>query len=57
MQEGFSPFSHPIIFDNDNALLTASEKLNSEMQGRRSVREFSDKPIPKEVIDNLGPFV
>ena len=53
MQEGFSPFSHPIIFDNDNALLTASEKLNSEMQGRRSVREFSDKPIPKEVIDNL----
>jgi nitroreductase len=53
MQEGFSPFSHPIIFDNDNALLTASEKLNSEMQGRRSVRKFSDKPIPKEVIDNL----
>ena len=53
MQEGFSPFSHPIIFNNDNALLTASEKLNSEMQGRRSVREFSDKPIPKEVIDNL----
>ena len=53
MQEGFSPFSHPIIFNNDNALLTASEKLNSEMQGRRSVRNFSDKPIPKEVIDNL----
>jgi nitroreductase len=53
MQEGFSPFSHPIIFDNDNALLTASENLNSEMQGRRSVRKFSDKSIPKEVIDNL----
>lgn len=53
MQEGFSPFSHPIIFNNDKTLLTASEKLNCEMQGRRSVREFSDKPIPKEVIDNL----
>ena len=53
MQEGFSPFSHPIIFDNDKTLLTASEKLNCEMQGRRSVRNFSDKPIPKEVIDNL----
>ena len=53
MQEGFSPFSHPIIFDNDKTLLTASENLNSEMQGRRSVRKFSDKSIPKEVIDNL----
>ena len=53
MQEGFSPFSHPIIFNNDKTLLTASEKLNCEMQGRRSVRNFSDKPIPKEVIDNL----
>ncbi len=53
MQERFSPFSHPIIFDNDHAILTASEKLNLEMQGRRSVRNFSDKTIPKEVIDNL----
>lgn len=53
MQEGFSPFYHPIKFDSDSDLITASQKLNSEIQGRRSIREFSDKPIPQEVIDNL----
>ena len=53
MSEEFVPYKHPIIFDNDEALINASSSLNKTIQGRRSVREFSDKSIPREVIDNL----
>ena len=53
MSEEFVPYKHPIIFDNDEALINASSSLNKTIQGRRSVREFSNKSIPREVIDNL----
>jgi len=53
MQDGFSPFSHPIQFSSDAEMIDHSHKLNETLQGRRSIREFSDKPVPKEVIENL----
>jgi iodotyrosine deiodinase len=53
MSEEFVPYNHPVKFDNDQALINASRSLNKTIQGRRSVREFSDNPIPPEVIDNL----
>lgn len=53
MIEEFIPYTHPIRFSDDDALVAASHKLNSELQGRRSIRNFSDKPIPQEVIENL----
>ncbi|MBI1221748.1 MAG: nitroreductase family protein [Bacteroidetes bacterium] len=30
-----------------------AKALDEEMQGRRSVRDFSDEPIPKEVIEHI----
>ena len=53
MQEGFSQYSHPIKFSSDAELVKQSDLLNQSIQGRRSVREFSDKEVPKKVIDNL----
>lgn len=38
---------------SDEELLQNTTELEAEMQKRRSVREFSDKPIPKEVIQNI----
>lgn len=34
-------------------LIDKSEALYQQMNSRRSVRDYSDKPIPKEVIENL----
>jgi iodotyrosine deiodinase len=53
MQEQFIPFVHPVNLDNNEDLVMASSELSVLMQGRRSVRTFSDKPIPAEVIHNL----
>lgn len=53
MSEAFIPFFHPINFHADENLSNASMQLNNVMQGRRSIREFSDKDIPESVIDNL----
>jgi nitroreductase len=53
MQDGFSPYTHPIKFSSDEELIDQSNILNNTIQGRRSVREFSDKSIPTEVINNL----
>ena len=53
MQEQFKPFVHPVNLFNNEDLVAASSKLSLLMQGRRSVRTFSDKPIPAEVIHNL----
>lgn len=53
MPEEFVPYTHPITHADDSELITKSNELNTLLQGRRSVREFSDKPIPPEVIDNL----
>ncbi len=53
MAEEFIPYYHPVSFLDDQELLHASDDLNELFQGRRSVREFSDRTIPKGVIDNL----
>ena len=53
MQGKFKPFVHPVDLYNNEDIVAASAELNALMQGRRSVRTFSDKPIPVEVIHNL----
>jgi iodotyrosine deiodinase len=53
MQGKFKPFVHPVDLYNNEDLVAASAELNALMQGRRSVRTFSDKPISAEVILNL----
>lgn len=51
-----SGHSH-ILYDHkkvsDQELIERSEKFYYLMDGRRSVRTFSDEPIPKEVIEGL----
>ena len=49
----FKSFVHPVTLSSHEDLVMTSELLNALMQGRRSVRKFSDKPIPAEVIHNL----
>ena len=49
---------HPFIPYNQTALtdekmLSNSKALFSKADQRRSVRDFSDKPVPKEVMENL----
>ena len=53
MSEEFKSYTHTITFAGDDALIEPSMQLNQTIQGRRSVRELSDKPIPSEVIENL----
>ena len=47
----FIPY-HPPTFSEEDVLHRA-EVHYEWMDQRRSVREFSDKPIPKEIIENL----
>lgn len=47
----FLVYQRPPVATGD--LLKKSADFYQCMDGRRSVRDFSDKPIPKEVIDNL----
>jgi len=44
-------YSKPILTDED--LLQRSKSFYDFMDNRRSVREFSDRAIPREVIENL----
>lgn len=53
MSKEFVSYTHPIDFADDDALVAASNDLNTKMQSRRSIREFSDKQVPQEIIDNL----
>lgn len=53
MKEGFSEYIHPIRFTSDQELIEASNSLHKQMEGRRSIRRFSDKPIPPEVVNNI----
>jgi iodotyrosine deiodinase len=53
MQEGFVTYTHPVSFVTDQELIAKSGQLNQLMQGRRSIRDFSDKSIPLEVVENL----
>ncbi|AZQ63321.1 nitroreductase family protein [Flammeovirga pectinis] len=45
----------PYIPDNisDEEMLLCSKKYYSKINKRRSLREFSDKQVPKEVIENV----
>ena len=47
-KEGFLPYQ-PKIYSSEELHENAS-RFREDMRSRRSVRDFSDKPIPKEVI-------
>ncbi len=53
MSDDFIPYHSFYPSKSDSELITLSQKHNAFMQHRRSVREFSNKPIPEEVINNL----
>lgn len=44
-------YSKPILTDEE--MLERSKFFYDSMDNRRSVREFSDKPVPRKVIENL----
>ncbi|EIA10584.1 nitroreductase family protein [Flavobacterium frigoris] len=44
-------YSKPILTDKE--MLERSKSFYDFMDNRRSVREFSDKPVPRKVIENL----
>ncbi|RUA08138.1 MAG: nitroreductase family protein, partial [Flavobacteriia bacterium] len=44
----FKPDKYP-----EKEMITRSEFFFNEMNHRRSVREFSSKPVPKELIENI----
>jgi iodotyrosine deiodinase len=44
-------YSKPILTDEE--MLERSKSFYDSMDNRRSVREFSDKPVPRKVIENL----
>jgi iodotyrosine deiodinase len=50
---GFShiPYIHGDISEEDT--IVASQQFSNAMRERRSIRDFSDKNVPKEVIENL----
>jgi nitroreductase len=45
------PYSLPEL--SAVAALSGTEKLLSQMRGRRSCRDFSDRPVPRELIQRL----
>jgi nitroreductase len=47
----FIPFKREVFSDNE--MLERSESFFRWADKRRSVRDFSDKPVPKEVMENL----
>ncbi len=50
-KDGFIPFE-PLIF-SENEMRQRTTDFYEFMDRRRSLRVFSDKPVPKEVIENL----
>jgi iodotyrosine deiodinase len=53
MNDGFIPYHSLNPETTDEELIRRSNNHYNLMQHRRSVRMFSSKPIPREVIDNL----
>jgi iodotyrosine deiodinase len=51
--DGFLHVSYPTPTLSADEVLTHSQAFYQKMDGRRSVRAFSDKPVPKQVIENL----
>lgn len=50
-KEGFIPYE-PVQFESES-ITDRAAKFYEFMNRRRSLREFSDKPVPKEVIENI----
>ena len=46
---GFVPYSNPVRPSDD--LVAAARAIYEEMDGRRSVREFSDEPVDRAVVE------
>jgi len=51
--EGYKHIAYQPESYSDKEMLAKSQSFYYRMDKRRSVREFSNKPIPKKVIDNL----
>lgn len=51
MEIPFIPYSSPILPEKE--LIRRSEEFFAQMNLRRSVRHFSNAPVPKAVIENL----
>lgn len=47
----FIPHSRPIL--SGEQLIENSKKFYEEMDSRRTIRHFSNQPVPKEVIENI----
>ena len=50
-RKGFIPYRLPEASDEE--LLWRAAAQRQELSGRRSVRHFSDRPVPREVIAEL----
>jgi iodotyrosine deiodinase len=50
-QSKLVPFKNPHIY-SDEEMLKRSKEFYEIMKQRRTIREFSDKPVPLEVIEN-----
>ncbi|OEK05102.1 nitroreductase family protein [Roseivirga misakiensis] len=51
--EGFEHVKYSHVQYSHEEMTERSQKFYDWMETRRSVREFSDKPVPKEVIENI----
>ncbi len=50
-QYPFIPYRRPILSDEE--LIDNSKRFFEQMDIRRTTRHFSDRPVPKEVIENI----
>jgi hypothetical protein len=55
MAEQFVPYSIPE--KSHNEIIADSQEFHKWLDGRRSVRYFSDRPVPKEVLENISKAV
>ena len=51
--DGYPYIRYEHIHYTSDEMTNKSERFYQWMESRRSVREFSDKPVPKEVIQNI----
>ena len=50
---GHTHIRHYVKSISEREVLKRSEKFYKNMNARRSIRDFSDKPISREVIENI----
>ncbi len=51
--EGYKHISHEQLSFSTDEMILKSRSFYNWLDKRRSVREFSNKPVPKEVIENM----